>query len=33
MKIDINCDLGEGIGNDAELMPYLDSCNIATLEI
>ena len=29
MKIDINCDLGEGIGNDAELMPYLDSCNIA----
>lgn len=29
MKIDINCDLGEGIGNDAELMPYLGSCNIA----
>ena len=29
MKIDINCDLGEGRGNDAELMPYLDSCNIA----
>lgn len=29
MKTDINCDLGEGIGNDAELMPYLGSCNIA----
>ena len=27
--IDINCDLGEGIGNEAELMPYLSSCNIA----
>jgi UPF0271 protein len=27
--IDINCDLGEGMGNDAQLMPYLDSCNIA----
>lgn len=26
---DINCDLGEGISNDALLMPYLDSCNIA----
>jgi len=29
MKIDINSDLGEGIGNDAQLMPYLGSCNIA----
>jgi UPF0271 protein len=29
MKIDINCDLGEGMGNDAELMPYLGSCSIA----
>lgn len=29
MKIDINCDLGEGMGNDALLMPYLGSCNIA----
>ena len=28
-QIDINCDLGEGIGNEAELMPYLSSCNIA----
>lgn len=29
MNIDINCDLGEGMGNDAQLMPYLGSCNIA----
>jgi UPF0271 protein len=29
MTIDINCDLGEGMGNDAQLMPYLGSCNIA----
>ena len=28
-RIDINCDLGEGIGNEAELMQYLSSCNIA----
>ena len=28
-KIDINCDLGEGMKNDAQIMPYLDSCNIA----
>lgn len=28
-SIDINCDLGEGAGNDALLMPYLSSCNIA----
>ncbi len=27
--IDINADLGEGVGNDAQLMPYLSSCNIA----
>ena len=27
--IDINCDLGEGIGNDSQLMPFLSSCNIA----
>lgn len=27
--IDINCDLGEGIGNEALLMPYISSCNIA----
>ena len=29
MKIDINCDLGEGTGNDAALMPLISSCNIA----
>lgn len=28
-KIDINCDLGEGVGNEAKLMPYISSCNIA----
>ena len=27
--IDINCDLGEGFENEAFLMPYLSSCNIA----
>ena len=27
--IDINCDLGEGIGNESELMPFISSCNIA----
>ena len=27
--IDINCDLGEEIGNEAQLMPFLSSCNIA----
>lgn len=26
---DINADLGERIGNDAEIMPYISSCNIA----
>lgn len=29
MTIDINCDLGEGMCDDAQLMPYLGSCNIA----
>jgi UPF0271 protein len=34
MQIDINCDMGEGygawtIGNDAALMPYISSANIA----
>ena len=28
-SIDLNCDVGEGIGNEAELMPFLSSCNIA----
>lgn len=27
--IDINCDLGEGIGNDSLIMPLISSCNIA----
>jgi len=27
--IDINCDVGEGIGNEHELMPFIQSCNIA----
>lgn len=29
MKIDINCDVGEGEGIDQFLMPYISSCNIA----
>lgn len=28
-SIDLNCDLGEGCGNDAELMSYVTSANIA----
>jgi UPF0271 protein len=28
-NIDINCDLGEGLGNEPMLMPLLSSCNIA----
>jgi UPF0271 protein len=28
-KIDINCDVGEGIGNEEELFPFISSCNIA----
>ena len=28
-SIDLNCDLGEGCGNDAELMKYISSANIA----
>ena len=27
--IDINCDLGEGIGNDELIMPYISSANVA----
>jgi len=27
--IDINCDLGEGFENEADLMPYISSCSIA----
>ena len=29
MTIDLNCDLGEGFPNDAELMPLINSVNIA----
>lgn len=29
MSIDINCDTGEGIGNDEELMPFITSASIA----
>ena len=29
MVVDINCDLGEGMLNDAALMPYISSANIA----
>ncbi|TBN06364.1 5-oxoprolinase subunit PxpA [Hyunsoonleella flava] len=28
-SIDINADLGESIGNEAQLMPFISSCNIA----
>ncbi|NRA11605.1 MAG: 5-oxoprolinase subunit PxpB [Crocinitomicaceae bacterium] len=28
-NVNINCDLGEGLENDSDLMPYLHSCNIA----
>lgn len=27
--ININCDVGEGLGNEAELLPLISSCNIA----
>ncbi|MBO0323083.1 5-oxoprolinase subunit PxpA [Muricauda sp. CAU 1633] len=27
--IDINCDVGEGVGNEAEIFPFISSCNIA----
>lgn len=27
--IDINCDMGEGLNNEAEIMPFIDSANIA----
>jgi UPF0271 protein len=29
MKIDLNCDLGENIGNDEAIMPHITSANIA----
>ena len=27
--IDINCDVGEGVGNEAQLLPLISSCNIS----
>ena len=29
MKVDLNCDMGEGCGNDAELLALVSSANIA----
>jgi 5-oxoprolinase (ATP-hydrolysing) subunit A len=29
MRLDINCDIGEGIGNDELIMPFITSANIA----
>lgn len=29
ITIDINCDVGEGVGNEAFIFPYISSCNIA----
>ena len=29
LRIDLNCDMGEGCGSDAELMPFISSANIA----
>ena len=29
MQIDLNCDLGEGGVFDAQIMPFISSCNIA----
>lgn len=29
MKIDLNCDMGEGLGSDESIMPYVTSANIA----
>ena len=29
MVIDLNCDMGEGIGHDEQLMPFISSANIA----
>ena len=28
-RVDINCDVGEGIGNEAKIFPLITSCNIA----
>ena len=29
LQVDINCDLGEGMANDADIMPFISSANIA----
>jgi UPF0271 protein len=29
MQVDLNCDMGEGIGHDAEIMPFVSSASIA----
>lgn len=29
MKIDLNCDMGENIGNEEEIMPYITSASVA----
>lgn len=29
ISVDLNADVGEGLNNESELMPYLSSCNIA----
>ena len=29
MEIDINCDVGEGVGNESLILPLISSCNIA----
>ncbi|MGJ5642620.1 5-oxoprolinase subunit PxpA [Formosa sp. S-31] len=29
LVVDINVDVGEGVGNEAEIMPFISSCNIA----
>lgn len=28
-EVDFNCDVGEGVGNEAQLFPFISSCNIA----
>ncbi|TAI48957.1 5-oxoprolinase subunit PxpA [Flagellimonas allohymeniacidonis] len=28
-RVDINCDVGEGVGNEAKIFPLITSCNIA----
>lgn len=28
-QVDINCDVGEGMGNEADIFPFISSCNIA----